>query len=399
MGFLAKATALFVGLRVGVSFHQALQVPDEKQASLVNARQQIRSAIRNAASALRMADNLWESSHAALRRDSQQRIVEPKFRTQGSFAYKLLVDPSSKPPQQIDLDDGLYVLVDFLQDGRPALVAGALFTAVEQVLAPVCSRNGWKLVTDKSTCVRVEVSRDAHIDIPIYSAPREAFHSALLEKATASLSDGRSVTAGANRQYARLPADKIMLAHRDGTWQESDPLKLHDWVEGCVTRYGEDFRRACRYLKGWRDYTWGGKCCLSSITLMVAVADALRRMQGQHRNYDDDRLVYEVAQMLPDILGDKIANPVVHGAVLNDWDADQRDEVLREARKFAQSMADALTQRFDASHVVAALRAAFGPRMPNRPDMVEILPQATAAVFTSKPATVPSPKVTNSTSG
>jgi len=174
----------------------------------------------------------------------------------------------------------MYVRVDFL-DGRPALVAQALFQMVEQALAPLCRARGWALDRSKQTCVRVEISSDSHIDIPIYSAPRGlegqlAFASDALQKSM--------ITKRAGQEYTRLPSDQIMLAHRDGSWQQSDPLKLHEWVENCVTRYGEDFRRLCRYLKGWRDHTWKG-CCLSSITIMAAVAEALKEIGGaQHRS-------------------------------------------------------------------------------------------------------------------
>lgn len=190
-----------------------------------------------------------------------------------------------------------------------------------------------------------------------------------------------------------------MLAHSDGTWQQSDPLALHKWVDDCAQRYGADFRRACRYLKGWRDFTWV-KSELSSITIMVAAATALERLFDVAGGEGDDRLVYEIAQLLPEIFEDDVCNPVLdHKPLLNDWDDDVRGEIVAAARQLADGMESALKRRADQTLVVSALRDTFGSRLPNRPDMVEILPAATAAVVAAKPATVPVPNVQRHTSG
>lgn len=397
MNFLAKASALFIGLRVSSSYHQALQVPPVKEMALQAAKRDIRSAIRAAATSIQLNDAAWEpefASRAARNRPS----VGPRFFTQGSVAYNLLVDPCQSPPQQLDLDDGMYVRVEFL-NGRPALVARALFEMVEAALAPLCRARGWILNPPpaKSTCVRVQISRDSHIDIPIYSAPSEtvetlSFNSVSLQK---SMVDARS-----GREYARLPSDEIMLANRDGTWQPSDPLKLHEWVDACAERYGEEFRRACRYIKGWRDFAWKG-CCLSSIAIMAGVATAFDELQGAHRRMADDELVYEIAQRLPAIFEGTLLNPAYPGKsiVLNDWRDDERKEVVAAARVLAQNMHDALKGTAVADLVVAALRRAFGNRIPLRPDMIEIAAPVAAVVLAEKAAAVPAPRIIKSTQG
>ncbi len=395
MGFLARASALFVGLKVTTSYHQALQVAPAKEASLKEARREIRNAIRAAASRIRLEDRFWQGKMAVVRQ--LRNDITPKFFTQGSVAYNLLVDPCQRPPQQLDLDDGMYVRVDYLENGQPALVAKALFALVEEALRPLCERKGWNLITSKDTCVRVQISRDSHIDVPIYSAPRHLAESLSFAEEASRM--GR-VAKRAGKVYPKLPSDQIMLAHRDGTWEQSDPLKLQDWVEACVVRYGEDFRRACRYLKGWRDYAWD-RCCLSSITIMAAVAEALEQLNGMHRNLEDDRLVYEVAHRLPDIFRSNLFNPVFpgQGVVLNDWSDEERANVVAAAAALAANMHSALRGTADATLVVQALRRAFGERIPYRPDVVEILPVVAATVAAEKPAKVPAPKVTKSTSG
>ena len=394
MGFLARADALFIGLRVTESYHQALRVATTKTDSLKDARRDIRNAIRAAGTRIQFEDRLWEPRFAA-KTANRRPVVSPKFFTQGSFAYDLLVDPC-QPCQQLDLDDGMYVVVDYLQDGAPALIAKTLFGFVEEALKPLCRDRGWTL-EEKETCVRVEIAPDAHVDIPIYSAPRDLAESR--EFADSAFAANR-IAKRANREYVELPSDKIMLAHRDGTWQPSDPLKLHKWVEGCAERYGQDFRRACRYFKGWRDFTWS-KCCLSSIAIMAAVAEALERLYGAYRGDGDDRLLYEICQLLPDIFESELHNPAFpgEGIVLNGWSEVDRAAIVSAARTLSDQMNAALKRSPDQTMVVNALRGAFGKRIPMRPDVVEILPPVAAEVAAVKPSTVPSPNVTKSTSG
>jgi hypothetical protein len=399
MGFLAKASALFVGLRVTASYHEALKVAPTKEANLKAARRDVRNAIRASASRIKLEDRFWQGNFVAQSYRNRPDIM-PRFLTQGSVAYDLLVDPCQKPPQQLDLDDGMYVRVDYLDNGQPALVARALFAIVEEALRPLCLQRGWTLDSSKETCVRVQISSDSHIDIPIYSAPRHLAELAETASFAADALRTGQVAKRAGRNYVKLPSDQIMLAHRDGTWQQSDPLKLQEWVEDCVTRYGEDFRRACRYLKGWRDFRWGN-CCLSSITVMAAVAEALKQLAGAHRSLDDDRLVYEIAQRLPGIFRGDLLNPAFPNQriVLNDWNDDERRNVVSAAEDLAFEMHSALKGTANADLVVDALRRAFGERIPYRPDMVEIVPVVAATVAAEKPATVPAPRVTKSTSG
>ena len=93
---------------------------------------------------------------------------------QGSFAYRTLNEPAHNPPQEIDLDDGVFVPVSFLNDSgraRPALISSGYFAAVEALPAPICVLNGWKLIDDKPSCVRVELDGSAHIDLALYAIP------------------------------------------------------------------------------------------------------------------------------------------------------------------------------------------------------------------------------------
>src|SRR3546814_19200383 len=115
--------------------------------------------------------------------------VEVKFMTQGSFAYKTINDPPQSR-QEIDLDDGMYVPVEFLDSGEPALVAKLLFDFVVETLKPLALTEGWTGVERKPNCVRVKLWPGAHLDIPIYSVPRERF-SQIKEPATARSEERR----------------------------------------------------------------------------------------------------------------------------------------------------------------------------------------------------------------
>src|SRR3546814_1508650 len=197
--------------------------------------------------------------------------VEVKFLTQGSFAYKTINDPP-QVRQEIELDDGMDVPGEFLDSGEPALFAKLLFDFVVETLKPLALTEGWTGVERKPNCVRVKLWPGAHLDIPIYSVPRERF-SQIKEAATASFASAFDRAMLRDSSY-RLPSDKIMLAREDGSWIQSDPQRLQDWVDGRVDQYGPVFRRLCRFFKCWRDFEWLD-CGLIPLCLMRAVDVAL----------------------------------------------------------------------------------------------------------------------------
>ncbi len=161
----------------------ALTVEKRKEDSLRSARDEIRGALRSALGNLTQFPR--EQLFEVLAQDSVPTSLKPKFRMQGSFSYRTCNDPAHKPPQQVDLDDGMFLPVSFLQEksGRahPTIVSKGLFAAVEQALAPLCKKHGWQLV-DKPSCVRIELNDDAHIDVALYAIPDNAYRT-LVEKA------------------------------------------------------------------------------------------------------------------------------------------------------------------------------------------------------------------------
>ena len=390
---LANAHALFCGLKSEPSYLANLTIAEKERSGLMSAREKIRSTLKMAARLIPMHDDYWQDSYARQVTARNRPSIEVKFMTQGSFAYGTINTPAQVPHQEIDLDDGMYVPVRFLENGEPALAARGLFQFVEATLAPLCRANNWRLDTNKLNCVRVKLWRGAHVDIPIYSIPQDRFET-IVEAMTKSVSfaarDSMTTT-------WRLPSDQIMLAQRDGTWLQSDPKELHDWVVDRVERYGPVYRRLCRFFKGWRDFEWV-KSPLSSICIMCAVDEALRRMNGYPSDSRDDELILEVAKLLPEICADKIANPVIRHLCLNEWSDDIRNEIIAKANTLRDEMVSALEHTGHADLVVQKLRDRFGNRVPYRPEAVKINSRI-EAIRQAPAAKVAAPVVIPSTSG
>lgn len=392
---LANAHALFCGLKAESSYLANLTIPDKDRAGLMEARQKVRAALREAAKQIPMQDEYWQDSFARQVRRQDRPVIEVKFMTQGSFAYGTINAPAQVPEQEIDLDDGMYVPVRFLENGEPALAAKGLYTFVEAALLPLCRANGWTLDRTKKNCARVKLWPGAHIDLPIYSIPQDRF-----EAITESLQHSFASSMMARDSMPvgwRLPSDKIMLAQRDGTWLHSDPQQLHDWVKARSERYGPVYRRLSRFFKGWRDYTWV-KSPLSSLCLMCAVDLALRELDGFPTESRDDELLMEIAKRLPDIFSGHVANPVINHLCINEWSDEARQEIVGAAQVLRDQMVSALEYTGDAEQVVHKLREKFGERMPYRPDSVKIASKI-EAIQRAPAATVAAPRIIPSTSG
>ncbi len=339
-------------------------------------------------------DNYWQDGYRSKVSQRNRPMVEIKFMTQGSFAYQTLNAPARTPAQEIDLDDGMYVPVEFLENGEPALAAKGLFSFAEAALQPLCDEHGWQLDKSKECCIRVRVWSGAHIDLPIYSIPRDRF-----ETISETLAKADSVGFAMDSIHGnwKIPSDKIMLAHRSGRWAHSDPQLLHDWVMARVDRYGPVYRRLCRFFKGWRDFVWD-RSSLSSITIMRAIDLALTQMPALPTENRDDELVLEVARRLPAIFRGKISNPVIQNLTLNDWESETRGEIVQKAQALQAEMEAALERTGVADLVVKRLQNGFGVRVPNRPDAVKI-GSTIAAIQAAPAATVAAPRIIQSTSG
>lgn len=313
-------------------------------------------------------------------------VLRPKFRMQGSWSYHTLNQVTYDPPQEIDLDDGVFLPVSFLsQNGEthPSLVAIAYFEAVESILQPICDENEWTL-EGKPSCVRVSVREGAHVDLALYAIPDEDFR-VLVEKVDARALESFVVCDAEmtfEQVYQTLPEDHIVLAHRIEGWKPSDPRKLEDWFQQAVKDHGEQIRRICRYLKGWRDFHWE-ESRLSSIALMAVVVAAFNEAATAPPQNRDDLALEMVAEGLAARLSSAIANPVVDGQFLDEgWDkAGCRSDFVAKARLLARDIKAALNADTCAASL-RLLRTALGDNIPDDAGLLNIMVDQSPTILT-----------------
>lgn len=310
--------------------------------------------------------------------DIDVSALHPKFKTQGSFEYGTLNNPATCPPQQIDLDDGVYFPMEFVED-KPKLAQQLLCKIVDSSLQTLVDRNkdkGWKFET-KKTCARIVVSDRIHVDIPIYAIPKSK--SRVLEKAEVAI--GLESVAilfedGMQRSYLRLNPNEVYLALRSKeAWVKSDPMKVLDWFNDEKEIHNGRLTRVCRYLKAWRDVTWvnGGP---SSITLMAVTVDAFNEhLNTENRHfYTDCEALLAVARAMPIAFASDILNPADPDEPKlfpRNLSEDEVLEVREQVANFKSRLETALCLATTESVCVSQLISVLGNRFPNRPDDVE----------------------------
>ncbi|PIO97033.1 CBASS cGAMP synthase [Pleomorphomonas carboxyditropha] len=382
-----NAHRVFTGPADADHFLAALTLEPATEQLLRAARETCREAIR---SGLRTWSTILQKSmlFEAAQVNIAPASLKPKFKMQGSFAYRTLNRPAHTPPQEIDLDDGVFVPVSFLNDnGRahPALISSGYFQAVEATLIPVCQEKGWTLVTDKPSCVRVELNDEAHIDFALYAIPDDEFGQLIETEALAKAMNAQD-RALLNEQielaedlYRGLREDQIMLAHRKEGWKPSDPRKLEDWFRAALRTHGEQLRRVCRYLKGWRDHHWEA-CRLSSIALMSCVITTYDEAAAKPADDRDDLALLAVADRLPNLLQGRIVNPVVDDQYLDEgWEEEDRTRFVNEAQALRDRLHEAIVDTDSAPRALASLVSAFGDRLPDDYNLIKSEDSATLA--------------------
>lgn len=194
---MLNLTKLFHANDVADTYGNRLVPTGEQERFLTNCKNEIRDHLR---------PRIQKATVSILGMD---RAVTPRFRTQGSWAYKTCVQPPFSPPQEIDWDFGVYLPVTVWEDnGPPHKMAQAYFVLVEGILKELCRQKGWTLDSGKSTCIRVQVANWAHIDIPLYAAPEREF-SKILEKVALSgrgtISRNDSATWAQDADFGEVP--------------------------------------------------------------------------------------------------------------------------------------------------------------------------------------------------
>ncbi|AWA07884.1 CBASS cGAMP synthase [Aeromonas hydrophila] len=350
---------------------QALELSAAERLQITSAKNEVRQCLRSGIPRV-----LREQGY-------QDDIPLPRFFTQGSWAYKTLNSPAHLPPQQSDVDDGVYLPISFLTvTKKPSVASSIFFKAAEEALRPLVESKrseNWKLLSDKPTCIRIEISATAHIDIPLYSIPDDEY--VQLEKAAVSYGFDNLMDAVNTRKadsWTRLPVNEVLLAHREEDWVTSDPRPVKDWFVEQVEEKGEQLRRVVRYLKAFRDWQWktGGP---SSILLMAAAVPLFSKMDRR-----DDLALLEVLKGLPAALRDGVSNPVDDEETLS---GRMSEDALEEAAKKFEMFENYLNGAVNASDETVACKwmiNMFGPRFPYRPSRIKKV--TVAATIAAVPA-------------
>jgi len=381
--------------------HGSLLPEDQQKAFLRTCRTKIKDYLK---------PTIAEATVSVL---GMRKQVQPRFRTQGSWAYNTCIQPAHTFDQEMDLDYGVYLPVDVWQEnGPPAEMAKAYFDLVESLLQILCVQEGWTLITGddaKDTCIRIDVASWAHIDIPLYAAPAEDFEK-VVEKTTMLKAEARAMNslnyrmATDSAEYLNARAqtwddlDQIMMASRAGKWKASDPETVAKWFRDQITRFGElgeQFLRVCRYMKAWRDFNWktGGP---TSVSLMIAIAQGFEGQKGR----DDIALEQAATVVAQAVRGDIYEFGIDEGGEnFNRLTPDKRIEAgltadrlvnnLRSSRNFAPHQSRS---------VLHTLRTALGERIPFSPELIQEEGPATI-VRNAAPAVVAAPYVPNTSAG
>ncbi|MCP2223556.1 MULTISPECIES: CBASS cGAMP synthase [Bradyrhizobium] len=365
-------------------FLNNLNIADTDRASLMEAREKVRDCLRK--------------TFAALTKQELGVTVHPRFFTQGSFAYRTINDPCWTPPQQMDLDDGAYLPMTFIQGSqRPSVAAAAFFKVVDAALVKLAKEEGWQFVK-KPTCSRLVISSNSHIDVPLYAIPDAEFEK--LEKQMKSFDAmARDARADSDDRWDALPSDCVLLAHREHDWISSDPRKIRDWFVDAIKVYGPVLRRACRYLKAWRDHHRPHLDDVSSILLMVCAFEACEDLGRPNVPGRDDLALLRIAERLPRLLEGPVYNPTDRDERVDGrLSAASRRIAIDMAKKLDAELTEIVEKCFDPEEAIERLTALFGERIPDRIDLVDVAKAAHAEVRSHAPRIAAAPTVGKSTS-
>ncbi len=385
---MANVSRLLSGAPGGADFLSELQIGDSDEALFRDARRKIRERL-----GARVGS--WTRQNLGV-------ALTPRFFTQGSFAYKTINHPAWLPPQQMDMDDGTYLPMTFVKGAKPSVAAAKFFEVVDAALVELIREEHWRDLVKKPTCSRVILNSKAHIDVPLYAIPDPEFallsKSMTMDQAITALDEDIDFMRSRRDNWALLPSDRVLLAHREEDWKASDPRKLHDWFLDAVELYGEILRRECRYLKAWRDHH--GLNHISSITLMVYVWKVFEETGTANIPRRDDLMLLKIAGRLPDLMAQPISNPAQPDEKLGiSWSHIERRAAIKQATEMVEHLDMGINHCYLPDVAVSRMRSVFGDRIPNRPDLVGVHDAAKAEVRSHQRAYAPAPPVGRSISG
>lgn len=345
-------------------------------------RQCIFEALKNWANHFDNANHFFVEGIGSL----ENVTLTPRFRMQGSMQYGTANIPAHLPPQEIDLDDGMFLPTPSIQaagETQPGLLVGGLFKVVETALKDLCNARDW-ILEQKDTCVRVKLNEGehSHLDIPIYAVPKARYDEIALNYAKVMSETHDEVSLAIDRRdsielleeaYKSLASNEILLAHREEGWKRSDPRRLEGWFNDAQQQHGGQLQRICRLLKAWRDYRFeqGGPSSIALMWCVVQVYDQYGRSLDENR---DDLALLKVASVLPNLLSGQVKHPVEGCPDLDEgWSPELRESFVSASRSMAAALQRAIHQGNTPKKVVADFEEVFGPRLPDNAEaMIEI---------------------------
>ena len=322
--------------------------------------------------------------------------LNPRFWTQGSFAYDTLNRPYRTPPQEMDIDDGAYLPMMFFED-KPAIGHKLLLLLVDASLYSLAAeRSGWSF-EPKEMCGRIKISaRNVHIDVPMYAIPYEKFleKEVLLEKAESlriAIESYDSLSVADHALYDQLDADCVNLAVRidNQKWIKSDPKDVHLWFQDACQRNGRHLRKICRVVKAWRDATdWQEGNGPSSISLMAAIVDIADRTELDTKDFGS--MMLTVAKELPIVFRSGVESPDSNDERPLFPHIDDHEKKHTETISKLEDLASSLEAAYDAQtkqDALNTLNSEYGNRVTNS-DL--IVSQVAAPAYESAPNKVES---------
>ena len=292
--------------------------------------------------------------------------VTPAFWPQGSFSYHTMNNPAYTPPQQFDLDDGVYLPMDMFEE-MPIYSKDLFFEIVDKALYDLAKAEGWGFQT-KDTCARIVINSKMHLDFPMYAMPRTRFEE-LKQKNQIALNRTTEAYEFNEAVYDSIeldPNDVYLAVRNEEHWIKSDPKQIEIWFKNEIELHGKRLRRVCRFLKAWRDNTWkkGGP---SSIVLMVCAVNVFNDNPTFNR---DCEALLKIAKKLPSLFSGEIFNPAVtqdeeEMFQCRHSDAEVRD-IIEQSYLLEESLTKGLVTASSTQEVVNQFINSFGERIPNK---------------------------------
>jgi hypothetical protein len=337
----------------------------------------------------------------------------PRFRLQGSAVYGTQNYPAHPPEQQVDADLGVYISASFMAASEQAPVrkpkvsdlAKLYFEIVDRELRKLCREEGWDYAEGQkqnNKCCRIDLRRTgvaAHIDVPLYAAPDEQFVRLVESRKLAFEALSRSFDSAAlsmelDRDRFWDELEVIVMASRDGSWNESDVQKAIQHFRDTMTDSGHPrvLQRIWRFVKAWRDYVWRVGGGPSSVLLMETVSRIVSDIRREGEDLlgcgRDDRILRQVFSRLGSCLQQSVW---VH------WDRDPEDLNARpsedraafagEARRAASALERAACEEtLNFAQVISLVRTVFGQRIPEDVRLIKLSRSPVAGLATGATA-------------